>query len=83
MACIFRIASVHVDVFFIHVAVKDGVKSSSLLQRLGSHYSVDAGSVILHYVPEPDSKGNFVSGWTLANLSHYWPDNRVAIKLPS
>lgn len=83
MACVFGIASVHVDMFFIHVAVKDWMEPSSLLKGLCPHYSVYARSVILHYVPEPNSKGNFVSRWTLTNLSHYGPDNRVAIKLPS
>jgi len=81
MAGIFRIPSLNIYMLFVDIAVKDWVKARSFSISLSSHNSIDPRTVILHDVPEPDSKGYFISWWTLPNLSNNRPHNWVAMEL--
>lgn len=78
-----RVPSLNVNVVFADVAIKDWMKSCAFSVTLGSHYSVDAGSVILHKVPKPHSKARFIYGRTLSNLCNNRPDHRISIELLS
>lgn len=81
MALIFRVPSLHIDVLLVDVAIKNRVKTCSLTVSLSSDYSVDPGAMILHKVPKPRSKRNFIYGRLLPDLGDHRPDNRISMEL--